>query len=269
MKKHTYEYERIIIGGSLASLLYGYCNNVPVVYTMPRIPLFFEKDKQGRSKSQIWREISFQMSLAGLLPTSSAAESIRIEEPGLLKVFPGGPTYSAFRYSDLIVFDDKNVEGWEGILEKDKRFKVLDWIDDRQSSPHDVEFLSHPESFVEEIYFYPSTRSDGNPRKKKDILAVSYLTKAQLSEMEYSDIYAKFKVLDAMKNAGIQGKKNGVDRKTGQSKRLSIKLETVHREIFDMPVEPHNEDELLEQLDNGGPKGKYVTLLKRYLHGKD
>ena len=268
MKKHVYEYDRLVIGGSLASLLYGYLNGVPVMYTMQREPLFFEVDKKGNSKRQLWKELSFQLSLAGLLPFPGPLESIRIEGPNILKAFPGGPTFSTFHYSDLIVFDDEGIEGWHGTLKKKKEYKVLDWINDRQSSPHEISHISSYEPFVKEVYFYPSERVDGNPKKKKDILAISYLDKEQLDKVEYSDIYARFKVLDLMKKSGIQGRKNGLNPKTGKIRRLSIKIESTGRDVYTIPVEPFSENKLLDQYYGKQPN-KYLSLLRKYLHGKD
>jgi len=267
MKNQVYEYERIIIGGSLASLLYGYYNNVPVIYSTPRIPLFFEKDKRGDSKQQRWRELAFQMSLSGLLPMSDKVEGMRVEG-NILKSFTDGAVYGAFKFDELIVFDDADLSGWEGALKKKKKMKVLDWINDRKSSPHDVVRLSGPDDFVKDVYFYFSERMDGNPKKKKDILAISYLTEKQLRYVEYTDAYVKFKVLDMMKGAGIQGTKNGTDPRTGKTKRLSIRLETAQREVFTIPIEPFSDDDLLEKYCNVESKNKYASLLRKYFHGK-
>ncbi|MBW1717697.1 MAG: hypothetical protein JRJ77_18105 [Deltaproteobacteria bacterium] len=175
MKEQTYEYERIVIGGSLASLLYGYLNNIPVIYSMPRIPLFYEVDSERIAKRQIWQDLSFQMSLAGLLPMGDKVESMRVDE-NVIKAFTDGPVYGAFRFDELIVFDDTNLVGWKGTLKKKRKMKVLDWINDRKSAPHDVVRLTGSNDFVRDIYFYPSERMDGNPKKKRDILAISYLS---------------------------------------------------------------------------------------------
>ena len=267
MREHVYEYDGLVIGGSLASLLYGYLNGVPVLYTTQREPLFYEVDKEGNSKSQLWKELSFQLSLAGLLPFPEPLESIRIESPNILKAFPGGSSSSTFHYSSLTVFDDERVEGWGGTLRKKNKYKVLDWIIDRQSSPHDLVHISSHDSFVKDVYFYPSERSDGNPKKKKDILSISYLKKEQLGKMEYSDVYARFKTLDMMKNSGVLGRRNGFDPKTGKVRRLSIKIESTGREVCTIPIEPFSETTLLKQYYGKQPKN-YLYLLKKYLHGK-
>jgi hypothetical protein len=267
MNKQIYEYERIIIGGSLASLLYGYYNGIPVIYSVPRIPLFYETDGEGNSKQHLWQKLSFEMSLAGLLPMGNKTESMR-SEGDTLKAFTAGPVYGAFRFEDLIVFDDTGLVGWDGNLKKKKERMVLDWINDRKSSPHDVKHLAGSDNFVRDIHFYPSERMDGNPKKKKDILAISYLTEKQLSSTEYTDAYVKFKVLDMMKEAGIQGIKNGTDARTGKIKRLSIRIETAEREVFTIPMEPYGEDDLLRKYRESRPRNKYSEKLREYLCGK-
>jgi len=267
MNKQIYEYERIIIGGSLASLLYGYYNGIPVIYSMPRVPLFYETDNEGNSKQQLWQKLSFEMALAGLLPMGNKTESMR-SEGDILKAFTDGPVYGTFRSKDLIVFDDADLVGWGGILGKKKERRVLDWINDRKSSPHDVAHIAGSNNFVKDIYFYPSERMDGNPKKKKDILEISYLTEKHLSSAEYTDAYVKFKVLDMMKEAGIQGIKNGIDARTGKSKRLSIRIETAEREVSTIPIEPFDEDNLLEEYRESEPRSKYSAKLREYLCGK-
>ena len=97
---------------------------------------------------------------------------------------------------------------------------------------------------------------------------ISYLDKEQLDKVEYSDIYARFKVLDLMKKSGIQGRKNGLNPKTGKIRRLSIKIESTGRDVYTIPVEPFSENKLLDQYYGKQPN-KYLSLLRKYLHGKD
>jgi len=264
----TPPHDKIIIGGSLASLLYGHYNDIPVIYVKPRVPLFYEEDEEGNSKEFMWRELAFQLSMAGLMPMSDKAVGLRVEEGNLLKVFTEGAYYASYTFNELVVFDDEKLEGWEGTLEKEDRYRVLDWINDRRSSPHNVTHLQAEDDFVKHVYFYPSKRIPGNWSEKKDILTVSYLTKEQVSHIEYSDIYVKFKVLDMMKGAGIQGKKNGKSIKDPtKSNRLSIKIETEKREIQRVIEEPYSEEELLVNYRDKESKNKNIRKLRKYLDG--
>lgn len=261
-------HDKIIIGGSLASLLYGHYNDIPVIYVKPRVPLFYEEDEEGNSKEFMWRELAFQLSMAGLMPMSDKATGYRFEDDNSLKVFTEGAFYAVFKFNELIVFDDERLEGWEGTLEREDKYRVLDWINDRRSSPHNVAHLQTEDDFVKDVYFYPSKRIPGNWSEKKDILAVSYLTKEQVSHIDYSDIYIKFKVLDMMKDAGIQGKKNGKSIKDPtKSNRLSIKIETERREIQRIIKEPYSEEQLLVHYRDEESKNKDIRKLRKYLDG--
>ena len=251
-------YEKIIIGGSLAALLYGYKNKIPVVWCVPKVPLFFETYNKCESKEELWHQLAFQQSFAGLVPMPPGVTRFRVENNDTLKLFTDGPFFSTLTYGELIVFDDTNLEGWDEELEYDRKYRVLDWINNRRSSPHYILHRSTEDDFVKEIYFYPSKRIQGNWSDKRDILAVSYLTQDQIDNMDYCDTYVRFRVLHLMREWGIKGPKNGVDKKNPtRHKRLAIKLETVKRDVERRPKEPYDEDEIL----------KGFKLKNKYLDG--
>ena len=108
---------------------------------------------------------------------------------------------------------------------------------------HEYDLIYDKADFVNELIFYPSERIDGE-HNLKDVVGVSYLSKEQLDDFEYSDINARFKTLYMMKQAGIKGARNGRDMKDKTKyKYYSVKLETVSRDI----VGPKN---LYESYDN-------------------
>jgi hypothetical protein len=110
------------------------------------------------------------------------------------------------KYKQLYIFDDHNVSGLSPSSTKNSQiFKVLDWFDVSRGGKHDIDYICTNEEFVNEIYFYPS---ELNPAKK-DLVSISYLTQEQLDNYEYSDTYARFKIISELKNAGIRGSKNG------------------------------------------------------------
>jgi hypothetical protein len=237
----------MVIGGSLAALLYGYRNKIPVVWCAPKIPLFFETYNKGQSKEELWHQLAFQLSLEALAPIPSAGiTSFRVED-NILKMFTQGTFFRTVEYGELIVFDDTNLEGWDGKLEYERKYRVLDWINNRRSAPFNISYRQSDDDFVREVYFYPSTRIHGNWSGKRDILAVSYLTRKEIDNIEYCDTYVRFKVTHLMREAGIKGPKNGRDKKDPtKHKRLSIRLETVRRDVERRVKEPYDEDELLK-----------------------
>jgi hypothetical protein len=79
---------------------------------------------------------------------------------------------------------------------------------------------------------------------KKDAVAISFLDKKQLNKFEYSDTYARFKVLDMMKKAGIRGARNGRDSRNPEKyKYYALKAETAHREIQKVKMDLYNDTE--------------------------
>lgn len=240
-------YDKIVVGGSLAALLYGYKNKIPVVWCHPKVPLFFETYHKWYVKQELWHKLAFQLSLTALSPMPPAVIRFRVEDDNTLKMFTDGPFFSTLAFGELIVFDDTDLEGWDGELEYDRKYRVLDWINNRRSAPHNISYRETEDDFVKEVYFYLSKRIHGNWSGKRDILAVSYLTKDQIDNIDYCDTYVRFKVLHMMQEAGIKGPKNGINKKDPtQHKRLTIKLETVRRDVERRVKEPYDEDELLK-----------------------
>ena len=68
----------------------------------------------------------------------------------------------------------------------------------KYASPSVRDKIENTSNFVNCIHFYPSNRIDGT-HNKKDLAAISYLTKDQLDDFNYSDTYARFVVEDLMK----------------------------------------------------------------------
>ena len=62
------------------------------------------------------------------------------------------------------------------------------------------------------------------------------MTKQQLSDLDFSEIYIKFKAIELMKQSGIRGTSNGKSP-SDSSKTVyrSIKIEIAHREIEKVP----------------------------------
>jgi len=167
------------------------------------------------------------------MPLSSKACSMRIED-GILKVYVSNTKIIKFKYSQLHIFDGDNVEGLVECT-GDKLYQVADWINVRSGMVHEYDKIETGEPFVNSIYFYPSERIEGR-HDKKDLVSISYLTSEQISDINYSDTYVRFKVRDIMKGLGIKGKKNGKNPNYPHSsqvpyKYISLNLENDKREI--------------------------------------
>ena len=190
-------------------------------------------ERFGNSKSELWKRLCYSLSLSGLMPLSNNTRSMRIES-GVLKVCVSNTKTIKFNFSQLHIFDGENVEGLMECSD-DKIYQVADWINVRSGMIHKYDLLETTSPFVNRMHFYPSGRIEGN-HNKKDLVAISYLTKEQLNDINYSDTYVRFKVRSIMKELGIKGRRNGKNPNYPHSsgvpyKYVPLTLENEKREI--------------------------------------
>jgi len=265
MNEHIYEYDEIVIGKTLSSLIYSYFNEVPVFFVEQKKPFMYdffrEKDMVeklqvnptsfrmngpaltkivGNPKYPIYARLNFILSMSGLIPTSDKATSIRLTDDNSLKVTLESSKIIKIKFNKARIFDDTKIQGLDIPNKKVDMFQVIDWVDVKSGTKHEFDVILTPDKFVKEVYFYPSVRIPGSvASNKKDLVSVSYLTSNQIKDFEYSDTYAKFKIKHLMKEAGIKGRSNGNDR------FLSIKLESSKREINKCSFDKYENNESL------------------------
>ena len=254
------ECDKLVIGSTLESLVYCFLNNLPMVCTRLQPPFSFEhfdvdddlsvfgiqnieqkiktnltEKTVGVNKLWLWERLFFHLSVSGLCFLSEKAVSLRISN-NIIKAATANARLVKICFNDLIIFDDRNVHGLGVYKIENKIFTVYDWLDVRSGMKHGYDQIEDTTDFVNHIIFYPSDRVAGD-HNFKDAIAVSYLTKEMLQDFEYSDINARFKTLQLMKQNGIRGARNGRDMldKT-KFKYYAVKIENTKREI----VEPRN-----------------------------
>lgn len=247
----THRCETVIVGNCLSALLCGYETGHPVLTLNATEPFFFEtfepKSKLalagfenisrvlktptgeihvGIEKREVYRKLTFKMALAGLLPLSSGAISMRLVDNNTIKVILDHARSAKFKFENVIIFQNELLEP-----KNPPKYMVLDWMNVRSGMVHPFDRIEGASPFVNCIHFYPSERIDGE-HDKKDLVSVSYLTKEQLQSYEFSDTYARFKIMEEMKNAGIRGARNGRDTKRpGKYKYYSVKVESEKRQV--------------------------------------
>lgn len=257
LNRHIYEIDELVIGNSLEAVSYSYLNEKPIILNSIKKPYFFEFFEKGSclekyttevneyeleaphgvktvgaSKLEVWEKLVFYLSLAGLVPLADKVFSIRIEEDNLLKITTNNSRMAKIKFNKLRIFDTENISGFSS-LEENGTYKVVDWVNVRSGMKHNYDYLETGDEFIKEIYFYPSERVGGGENdERKDLVAVSYLSKKQIDNFEYSDTYAKFKILSLMREAGIKGARNG-KRHDDPNKYAyySVKIEPSHREV--------------------------------------
>ena len=257
LSHYVYEADELVIGNSLEAVSYSYLNEKPLILNSIKKPYFFDFFEKGSclkkymietteyelaalnstkvvgsSKLEVWEKLVFCLSMAGLAPLVDKVYSIRIEDDNLLKITTNNSRVVRFKFKNLRIFNTENITGFEPAKETDK-FRVIDWISVRSGMKHKYDYLETEDDFIKEVYFYPSPRMGaGEKDERKDLVAVSYLTKEQLDDFEYSDTYAKFKVLNLMREAGIKGARNGKNVNDPEKYNYhSIKIEPSSREV--------------------------------------
>tara|TARA_R110000824_G_scaffold277546_2_gene465757 strand:- start:1205 stop:2116 length:912 start_codon:yes stop_codon:yes gene_type:complete len=289
LNHHIYEIDELVIGNSLEAVSYAFLNCKTIIlnddnklnffdFFEPEIDLQkygIESEKYelntyngkkifGTSKTELWQRLVFSLSLSGKLPVHSIASSIRIEDENNLKVLTKNSRVIKFKFDKIRIFDDENINGL-GQSDVEEKYKVVDWVNVKAGMKHEYDYLETGEDFVKEIYFYPSERVGGGENdERKDLVSVSYLTKEQLEDFNYSDTYVKFKVKSLMEERGIRGPRNG-RRHDDPNKYAyhSIKVEPYKREVIRLTKPVYEGDENLV-FDNRGEREVYFDSTQQY-----
>ena len=270
LEDHIYHYDNLVIGSDLNAVIFAYLKGYPLVINRDVFPFRFDcfdcnvdlgklslgmeeiqlqEKTLGPSKLDAYKHLNFMLGMAGLLPLGRGLYSCRIRDNNLLKITTNNSRMIQIKFGQLHVFNDENVLGFPEPIESLNKgmFKVFDWIDATSCTTHPHQYFETEDNFVREIYFYPTERLDGNHPNKKDLVTISYLTEEQLRDYEYSDTYAKFKVLNIMKEAGIKGARNGRDMldKT-KYKHYALKVQPHKREVVSLQKNLYDDIEDIE-----------------------
>ena len=222
MLKHIYQYDTVVIGGNLSALLYSYFNNLPLVINKLDIPHRFKTINNG-SQLEMWNKTYFRLSLAGLNIAGDKAQSVRLKE-NELTVTTKHARVIKLNFNKAIIFDDENINGLPLPKKESDQYEVLDWMYPTRCAPHDTEYIYVGGDLVREVHFYLSRANTG-----RRPVTVSYLTKKQLKDFEYSDTYAKFKCLKVLEENDIKGTMG--TGPGGMRYHYKIKLEVLKREV--------------------------------------
>ena len=115
-----------------------------------------------------------------------------------------------------------------------------DYIEFNRGGKHAVDYITTPDPFVSEIWFYPSDRIDG-ATAVKDACVVSHLTEEQLRHFDYSETMARFKMISEMESRGMKGLFNGYGP-PGQPEYYKFRTTHAHRTTTQVTIGACNED---------------------------
>ena len=276
------------------ALLYAFTEKLPLVYTSPRKPfrfdyldasvdlscikldvepqrLFtFDGDKKvGTPKHLLWERLLFLLGLQGQNPLSNLAHSVRYDGEGQLTFSDKYAKLIDIKFDECVYFGDDSCDQILKInLDYDK-YVCYDWIAFNRGGKHQVDYIKTQDDFVQEIWFYSSDRIDGNTLVK-DACAVSYLTQQELSDFNYSETMARFKVVNEMEERGMKGKFNGYGP-NGKPKHYKFRTSCIGRRVDRAPQEielesPHfrladkSQTDMLQSLE--AASANYAQILK-------
>lgn len=253
----------LVIGGNLKALEYAFHEGLPVFYEKLEVPFHLEKTKEGINKKDILENYAFMLSMAGLNLHTHLVGEFRLEK-NVLKIFGKKPWAMEIQFQNIHDFRTDSKK-------RNIKYKVVDYINVRSCGDHDIRELKTEEDFAKEIYFYPSKRANSSKnfslsthnyeKVVKDAIVVSYLTKKQIEEEDYSTIYSRLRLKEIMEEIGIVGKRRGT-RPNGKIIRSSIVLEFDRREVVE--IEQEKRDYYYTN-----SKNKYLQRMFEYMYGRN
>ncbi len=266
MISHTLSVDKLIVGGSLESLLYAYKTETPIIISKPRRPFelevvpeefdlsFLGYDRKVEINSlRLWERLSFLLSLSGLLLFPNLIENVT-ERDNRLVVVTHNMRKLEVTYNKLRRFDTNFTNfAW-----------IYDWFAVRSGGKHDVDTLEDNEYLAHKLIFHPSQRV--GVRSSKDVVAVTYLKIDDIFEMEYSEGYVTLKTRRMMQEAGIKGTSNGYNKARNRVFE-PIRIEHIHRDRKEQIVPDMTLGQIMElkTITKGKLWNMTTSLFKRHL----
>jgi hypothetical protein len=245
---HVFNHERVVVGSSLKALLFAFQQRIPIIFSHLDRPFRFdylqpdldlsclklanaEKNFQafgqiltfGISKEQLWERLLFFLSLDGKAPFSNLCKSMRIED-NEITCSNEYAKIAQINFEICYFFGDLNCSGMKEKRVASPDYICYDWIAFNRGGKHDIDYIQMEDNFVNEVWFYPSDRIDGNT-PVKDACVVSKIKEENMLDFDFSETMARFKLISEMETRGMKGVFNGYGP-TGKPKYY--KFRTTH-----------------------------------------
>jgi len=282
------------MGSSLQALLYAFAEKLPIVYTNARKPFRFDyldpqvdlsclkmnmqssflntfkgRVEVGIPKHLLWERLIFLLNLHGQNPLSNMAATVRFDGEDQFTFADKYSKLIDIRFEECVYFGDDVGDEILKINLDSNNYVCYDWIAFNRGGKHEIDYIDTSDEFVGEIWFYSSDRIDGKT-PVKDACSVSLLTQEQLSDFNYSETMARFKVVSEMEARGMKGKFNGYGP-NGKAKYYKFRTSCIRRrveytpEALTLPTSrfrhpPRNQDDILKLL--GRSSRGYGRILK-------
>jgi len=250
---NEYHFDKLIVGGSLESMLYSYFNNEKILLLDALYPFTLATIKYNKAlrflgyqsdetiyTSEIWDRLTFLMSMTGQLVFPNTMKTFR-EEKKRLVVITQHNKRIYFSFDELVEFDKIN----------EKMVSMYDWFNVRSGNNHKHKtIVDNDNEFISCLHFYRSNRIGRNDNLR-DAVGESYMKTKEARMVDHSEGIARLKATSMMRGVGIRGQSNGSD-KNGTRLHYAIKLEHTHREFkYDYKTLHSMEDILLSEPERG------------------
>jgi hypothetical protein len=270
-----YSHDNVVIGGELSALLYAYVNGYPLFFTTPVYPFRFDYFEStvdlrcvgipsiaqvlktpsgfkevGIPKYLLWERLFFLLSLRGLLPLAGFCGKMRYDGDKVVCTNEYSKIYE-FSFDTCYYFRDANISGLaQSRIDTAGDYICYDQIAFNRGGKHEIDYISTDDDFVGEIWFHSSDRIDGNTGVK-DACIVSRLKHSQITDPNYSETMARFKMESVLKEHGMKGPFNGYGP-NGRPKHYKIRTSHIKRVQAPPPIMPWEESGNIKKtnLDN-------------------
>ncbi len=228
---NEYNFDKLVIGGSLESLLYSFINDTKILILDKLYPIEINKvayepslrllgytNTEIVTKSELWDRLTFILSMNSCLASPNIISSHRERDDKIVVVTERNKRiiYSA---DEIVNFDKVDEEN----------LTMLDWFNVRSGNNHDHKIIEDPKNrFINKIHFYKPNRLGSNSARR-DVLALSDFTLEESQMVDHSEGIARIKILQMMKDRGIRGQSNGIS-KSGIKLHYALKIEHTFRE---------------------------------------
>lgn len=208
----------IVIGNCIGALRHSFHHGVPL-FMNGEPPFTFSEEREE------WDKLYACLSLKGLVPFGDIMSTVTVlpEENKIEARARGVRRY--FEYANLWLYSDENVSGLELYLdEPNEEREVYDIFHIKNVQPSTLVNLTQDQDFMRELFTFSIHR-------ETFYCSVSRMTKEQLTDTEYSEPIVRLSLFDVLSSNGVLGSKNGLCKKTGNAKRISIKIDHRQRVI--------------------------------------
>lgn len=242
--------EEVIVGRSVAALLKSYIDGIPIVlsdHARPSIDLKLEHEisieqLKTRNYSDAWSMLKFLCGMKGLIVNPEDLEYVRIESE---VSFRG----SKIGFQKCHLFPDYRIKAElevASIIDQDL-YRIVDFMRLKFCDASNLEPVFPKGSFISRI----------ESTSKKELYSVSFLTKEQLTDFDYSDTMVRFITQKVLLEQG--GLYRPLIHKDGTSRRVP-KLEVTERVVIPMEETEYKGNNKIKFYD----RKKRSNIIKTY-----